>query len=93
MTLVRHGIRCSAGVPPAGPCQITPAYRRDMQGRVARRDASATWHRQGCLCIYFCATAKVTVLEDVPPVVTATGTELPAGAFAGTCAFTWYNPT
>jgi len=90
MTLVRHGIRCSAGVPPAGPCQITPAYRRDMQGRVGRRDAGGTCpHRQGCLChIYFCATANVTVLEDVPVAVNATGTELPAGALAGTCAFT-----
>jgi hypothetical protein len=34
-------------------------------------------------------TAKVTALEATPPTFTTTGTAVPEGAFAGTCAFTW----
>src|ERR1017187_5842447 len=39
------------------------------------------------------ATAIVTVLEVAPPMEIATGTESPAGAAAGTSAFTRYSPT
>jgi len=38
--------------------------------------------------IRYCTTI-VTVLEVTPPIVIATGTELPAATPAGTRAFTW----
>ena len=38
-------------------------------------------------------TAMVTVFEAIPLALTDTGTAVPEGALAGTCAFTWYSPT
>ena len=38
-------------------------------------------------------TAMVTALDVVSPIEMTTGTAVPLGVAAGTCAFTWYSPT